>query len=660
MCLKNVLPLAVCLFFSTFSFSQKRDSYLESQTTDNYDYKEAFAGSIYTNTGNQYRSASGKPGPDYWQNAVDYQIDVLLDEKLQTITGTELITYTNNSPDDLEFLWLQLDQNMFSPGSRASAIKPVQENDKDNGSNGADGGYKIRSVRLVENGKEFELNCTITDTRMQLLLPDALKAKGGRLTIKIEFAFTIPANGSGRMGILETTNGKIYSIAQWYPRLCVYDDINGWNTLPYTGASEFYLEYGDFQVNITAPDNHVVVCSGELLNPEDVYSSQQRELWAAASKSDKTILIRSEKDARNAIRSAGKTLTWKYKMENTRDVAWASSSAFLIDAARINLSGEKTALAVSAYPAESSGNLAWGRSTEYIKASLEHYSAKWVEYPYPAAINVASNAGGMEYPGIVFCSASSRTSALWSVTDHEFGHTIFPMIVGSNERLHPWMDEGLNMFINGISTISFNKGEYDKGPRNMKKWTSLIMGPSLEPVATSADNMKRSNLSYLAYYKPAIALDLLRKYVLGEERFDRALKLYIDRWAYKHPAPADFFHTIENVSGEDLNWFWRGWFLHNWQLDQAITGVNYIKNDPSHGILITVANLNKMVMPVVLEVKTKSGKVSRIQLPAEIWKRNASWTFKYPSVEDIATVTLDPDHAFPDSDTDNNVWNVKN
>lgn len=649
-------------FVSVYSIAQQTGSSSGkgNKNTGIYDYSEAFAGSIYTQSGNAYRSVSGKPGHAYWQNRADYKIQVSLNEKLKTITGSEIITYTNNSPDDLEFIWLQLDQNLYKKNSRGLAIVPLGGSRSGVKGQIFDGGYKIKSAKLLsDNGKEMELNCMIDDTRMQLLLPEALKSKA-KLKLKVEFSFIIPEYGSDRMGILETTNGSIFSLGQWYPRLCVYDDISGWNTIPYTGPAEFYLEYGNFDIAITVPANHMVACSGQLVNPDKVFTPDQLKLWNEAAESEKTVMIRSERDARNAIKPTEETRTWEFRMENSRDVAWASSSAFMIDAARINLPDGKVALAVSAYPAESSGKFAWGRSTQYIKASVEYYSAKLMEYPYPVALNVASNVGGMEYPGIVFCSSKARTSALWAVTDHEFGHTWFPMIVGSNERLYPWMDEGLNTFINEFSATSFNGAEYDKGPQNRRKWISLITDSSFEPVVNSADNIKEKNITYLSYYKPAIALFMLRDYVLGPERFDRAFKLYVDRWAYKHPTPDDFFRTIENSSGENLNWFWRGWFLNNWELDQGITGVSYVKNDPAKGILITVVNLNKMVMPAVVEITTKSGTVSRVQLPVEIWQRDASWTFQYPSTEEIATVKVDPDEAYPDINTDNNTWQVKN
>ncbi|CAI8226894.1 MAG: Uncharacterised protein [Formosa sp. Hel1_33_131] len=634
----------------------------QEEEPSNYNYNDAFGHDFYSKNGTATRSASGKPGHAYWQNSADYSIDVNLNETTKEISGSEIITYTNNSPDTLEFLWMQLDQNLFKKDSRGNAIIPVRGSR--NGAKGQDfdGGYGINTIKLLyKNGRRFtevEASYSIIDTRMKINLPKALEANGGSVGIKIDFSFTSPDYGSDRMGVLETKNGRIFTLAQWYPRMCVYDDVSGWNTLPYLGAGEFYLEYGTFNVNITAPASHLVVCSGALLNPSEVYTAEQQNRLKKAKASDATVMIRSKAEVTdpNSRPTRTSTLTWKFRIENARDVAWASSASFILDAARINLPSGKPTLAMSAYPVESVGQDAWTRSTEYTKASIEHYSEKWLEYPYPAAINVAGNEGGMEYPGIVFCNYDSKAERLWGVTDHEFGHIWFPMIVGSNERLHAWMDEGFNTFINSLSSAAFNDGEYKDPERNMHRFSSVLVNENLEPVYTSPDNLKEKNLGILAYYKPGAGLSLLREHILGPERFDEAFTAYINRWAYKHPTPDDFYRTIENVAGEDLRWFWRGWFVNSWKLDQAITEVKYIKNDPTQGALITIENLEKMPMPVVIEFKTKSGEVTRQTLPVEIWKRNTSWTFKHDSTEELAKVVIDPDYVLPDSNSKNNKW----
>lgn len=658
--LKFTASLLVFLCVVNQSFCQ------QNQVSGNYSYHDAFGPIFYSKNGNEYRSAGGQPGPKYWQNRADYKLAVRLNEQTNEIAGTVILTYTNNSPDKLPFIWMQLDQNLFKEGSRGLAIIPP--GGSRNGARGQkfDGGYKIKSVKIlsIEKGKTTEMDAEhlIEDTRMQVYLPNEIAPGGGQLRLKIEYSFISPDYGSDRMGILNSKNGKIFSVAQWYPRMCVYDDLSGWNSIPYLGPSEFYLEYGDYDISITVPASHIVVGSGELVNPQDVYTIEQQQRWKVAAQSDKTVMIRSAAEVTNPdSRPKGKEeLTWNFKLKNARDAAWASSAAFIIDAARMNLPSGKKSMAISAYPVESDGNDAWGRSTEYTKTSNEFNSKKWLEYPYPAAINVASIAGGMEYPGIVFCSAKSKSGDLWGVTDHEFGHTWFPMIVGSNERLFGWMDEGFNTFINSLTSNDFNNGEYRQGKMDMHAVGKVLTNPTYEPVMSSPDNMKESSIGLLAYYKPAIALGILREHIVGKERFDRAFKTYIDRWAYKHPSPDDFFRTIENVTGENLNWFWRGWILNNWKLDQAVVDLKYVKNDFKEGALITIENLEKMAMPVILEIKTKSGKVSRLKLPAEIWERNIRFTFTYPSTEEIVSIVSDPDKVFPDSNPVNNTWPLAN
>lgn len=634
----------------------------QEKEASNYNYNDAFGHDFYTKNGTATRSASGKPGHAYWQNSADYKIDVNLNESTKEISGSETITYTNNSPDALDFLWMQLDQNLFKIDSRGKSIVPIRGSRNGDKGQNFDGGFGINTIQLIykkgRRSTEVNTTYTIVDTRMKVNLPKALEANGGTVGIKIDFSFTSPDYGSDRMGVLETKNGRVFTLAQWYPRMCVYDDVSGWNTLPYLGAGEFYLEYGTFDVNITAPSTHIVVCSGALLNPSEVYTQEQQNRLKKAEASDATVMIRSESEVTqpSSRPTNSPTLTWKFRIENSRDVAWASSAAFILDAARINLPSGKKSLAMSAYPVESVGQDGWSRSTEYTKASVEHYSEKWLEYPYPAAINVAGNEGGMEYPGIVFCNYESKTARLWGVTDHEFGHIWFPMIVGSNERLHAWMDEGFNTFINSLSTDAFNNGEYKERKTNMHQMSSVFVNDRLEPIYTSPDNVKERNLGVLAYYKPSMGLVLLREQILGPERFDEAFTAYIDRWAYKHPTPDDFFRTMENVAGEDLRWFWRSWFINSWKLDQAVTGVKYVKNDPAQGAIITIENLEQMPMPVVIELKTKSGNVTRKTLPVEIWKRNVSWEFKVDTTEELTKVVIDPDYVLPDVNSLNNKW----
>lgn len=645
----NTLIKISCLFVAFFmtisAFAQE----------SKYDYVEAFQSFFYTNNGSEYRSASGKPGPKYWQNAVDYQIKAHLNDQTDRITATVTMEYTNNSPDILDFVWLQLDQNMFSKEGRGQLILPLSRSRYGDALSDFDGGYEIT---LVADGAGKAIEHLITDTRMQVFLAKPLAPNGGKTTIQIAYSYTVPRQGADRTSVMDTKNGKIYAIAQWFPRVAVYDDILGWNTQPYTGPGEFYLEFGDYDVEITAPANHIVVFGGELLNPEEVYTPEQLKRMDLARESDQTVMIRKPDEVTDSLsRPAGKSeLTWRFRLEKAHDVAWASSPAFVLDGAKINLKSGKKALALSAYPVESFGDNAWERATEYTKASIEFYSDKWMEYPYPVAVNVATNLGGMEYPAMVFCGYQAKGASLWGVTDHEWGHIWFPMIVGSNERLHPWMDEGFNTFLNSESTAAFNDGEYHRPMGDANRLAQIYTRPGLEPVMTSPQNMNERNIGVLAYYKPGYALTLLREEILGHERFDRALRTYMEYWAYKHPTPEDFFRTMENVAGENLSWLWRGWFQQNWRLDQAIGSVTYRNNNPADGVVVTVDNLEKLPMPLVVDITTKSGKIHRVKLPVEIWERNVSFSFTYPTTEEVVTVQIDPEKVFPDHNPDNNRW----
>ena len=655
--MKKIILVSLIFFLGFFKI------HAQNSKKSTYNYVEAFKTAFYNNSSTETRSASGKPGSGYWQNSADYIIDVELDTLSDIVIGKEIIKYTNNSPDEMDFLWLNMDQNIFKEDSKGGAIVPLKGSR--NGSRGQklDGGFKISAVQVISGkGRDRSIisaDYEIYDTRMKVILPSTLKAVGGKVSVKIDFSFISPDYGSDRMGILRTDNGKIYTIAQWYPRMCVYDDLGGWNTLPYTGQGEFYLEYGDFNVNITAPSDHIVVCSGELLNPLETYTLDQLERWAQAEGSDETVMIRKPEEIKDLnTRPAGKKMiTWRFKIENARDVAWASSAAFVLDAARINLPSGKKSMAISAYPIESYGGNSWERSTEYTKASVEHYSERWFEYPYPTAINVAGNVKGMEYPGVSFCSHESKAGRLWGVTDHEFGHNWFPMIVGSNERLYGWMDEGFNSFINDICTKEFNDGEYYPGKPNqhMMVFSYGFYSNKVEPTITAPDNLIEDHMG-LQYRKTAMFLWLLRDNVLGAKRFDDAFKEYIYRWAYKHPAPDDFFRTMEDVSGEDLGWFWRSWVLNNWSLDQAITDVGYVNGNPSEGALITIKNMREIPMPVTLEITTESGNKIRKELPVEIWKNNTSWKFLVNTTEALTKVMIDPDFEYPDVDAKNNYW----
>lgn len=634
------------------------NAHAQEQEKVKYDSHVLFHPLFNFQPGNEYRTGGGAPGPKYWQNRADYKINVALEEEKGIVSGDVELTYKNNSPESLDFIWLQLDQNAFNDQSRGGKTTPVTGGRF--GNTGFSGGDSIKTV-TVQQGKGgfIEASYKITDTRMQIRLATPVKPNGDIIKIKIAYSFKIPEYGSDRMGTLETKNGIVYEMAQWYPRVAVFDDIEGWNLLPYLGAGEFYLEYGDFEYNVTVPWDHIVVGSGELLNPADVLTAEQRKRLADAAKSDQTVMIRSAEEVTNPStrpKQSG-TLTWRFRCLQARDIAWATSKAFVWDAAKMNLPKGKTALAQSVYPAEDGGLDGWGRSTEYVKGCIEFYSGYVHEYTYPVATNVAGIVGGMEYPGIVFCSSKSRKDDLWGVTDHEFGHNWFPMIVGNNERKYAWMDEGFNTFINFLSTDNFNNGEYKSAQMNdMQRLAPIIFRPKADPIMTIPDVVQAVNLGWEAYYKPALGLKMLREQVLGKERFDYAFHLYVQRWAFKHPTPYDFFRTMEDAAGEDLGWFWKGWFFENYKLDQGVKGVTYVEQNPQKGSFITIENLDQWAMPAKIDIEEVSGKKTRVELPVEIWQRGGSWTFKAATQQPIRSVTIDPEHNLPDVNPENNVW----
>ncbi len=623
---------------------------------------ELFAQNFFTKNGNEFRSADGAPGSKYWQNLADYNLHATLDTVANTLAGIETIYYTNNSPDALSSLWLQLDQNIYRDNARSNFFT------NGHGKRHTEG-YQFETVTIQYKGKTFKADYIVNDTRMQIRLPDALSSKE-KIDIHIKYHYTIPGRFGGRTDFFSTKNGKIYEIAQWYPQMCVYDDLLGWNTLPFLGSGEFYCEYGNFDYTVTVPAGMIVAGSGELQNAKEVLTPTQVERLNAARKSDKTVMIRTEQEVNNA---AGKKLNnnsvnWHFKMNNTRDVAFGASAAYMWDAARVNLPEGKKALAMSVYPVESSGQGAWGRATEYLKKSIEYFSEKWFVYPYPVAVNEAGMAGGMEYPGIVFDGINDKAGELYWVTAHEIGHNWFPMIVGSDERRYAFMDEGFNTFIDVYAADNFNNGEY--APKRDGEYAPGKGNPSDEiipwlkdtgapTIMTRADQFTEKYRHPIEYFKPAFGLVLLREVILGHDRFDYAFQKYIQKWAYKHPSPDDFFRTIDNEAGEDLSWFWKEWFYHNWQLDLAVQSVSYSNNNAKNGADITIANLQKMAMPFALEVVLKDGSKQDIQFPVETWLQGYIHTIHLQTTQPLESVIIDPENKLPDSNRMNNAWKEK-
>ncbi|MBB3855440.1 hypothetical protein FHY29_000815 [Xanthomonas arboricola] len=609
---------------------------------------------------NAYRSGSGVPGPLFWQNRADYTLNASIDPATHTLTGEAAIHYTNRSPDTLDVLWLQLDQNIYRADARAAASRPSRRTQFTDG-------MQIASVEIDDGGRRQPAHFVVDDTRMRVDLPQPLAGQGKALTVHVRYRYTIPGTWGGRTAVSASKQGEIYEIAQWYPRMAVYDDLRGWDTQPYLG-SEFYLEYGDFDYAVTVPEGFLVAGSGALTNPAEVLSRSEQQRLQQARSSDRTVLIRTpeEVSARAAKPAGNTTRTWRFHMDNTRDVAFAASPAFVWDAARIKLPGGKQSLAMSVYPLEGVGADKWNRSTEYVKGAIEHFS-QWYPYPWPAAINLGGYGAGMEYPGIVFDGFEDSGKELFWITAHEIGHTWFPMIVGSNERRHAFMDEGFNTFIDVYASDAFNKGEYapkrdseyaPKGGNPVDEILPLLADAGAPTLMDNADSTSETYRHSLTYFKGALGLVLLREQILGPERFDPAFRKYIATWAYKHPTPSDFFRLMESESGENLAWWWRGWYLNNWQLDMGISEAHYVDHDPAKGLQLTLRSSQKLVMPVTVRVDLADGSHLDRRVPVETWLQNTAPKLTLPTTQKVLHVTLDPDRVLPDAQRGDNQVNM--
>jgi hypothetical protein len=685
-----------------------------AQSPAPYDPLQTFAPLTLPDPVNVYRSSNGAPGPNYWQNRADYNIHAAIDTTTKTLTATEVITYTNNSPDTLTSLWLNLEQNLYRKDSRGAAFSPSEGRRRRRNTDNATtvtsptvtstDGYILDSVEVqpLTAPKPTKAVTVVSDTRLQIQLPDALALKhAAKLRILIHYHNTIPGLFGGRTSWGAAKQGDIYDMAQWYPRMCVYDDLRGWDTLPYL-ANEFYLEYGHFDYYVTVPSNMIVAGSGDLVNPTEVLTKSELAHLAQARTSDKTTMIRTADEA-TAASSAhpNTTKTWHFAMDSTRDVSFSASPAFIWDAARMNIPAgaghpAHPALAQSVYPIESAGDAAWGRSTEYLRDAVEHFSARWYPYPWPVATNVAGFSSGMEYPSILFDGIDDKGAELFWVTAHEIGHTWFPMIVGSNERRDAWIDEGFNTFIDTFESDEFEHGVY--GPKRDAEYAPLItladsVAPAGSPtgsslaaevaasttpadqiakvvaddaanhgpiILTRADAIKEQYRHPITYFKSAFGLTLLRDDILGPQRFDFAFRKFISDWAFKHPSPSDFFRAMNSSGGEDLSYFWRGWYFNNWQLHMALTSAQPVdKSDPTKGLKVTVANLGQLILPATLRVNLANGSHVDIAIPAETWMQNTTHTFTIDTPTAATSVVLDPNHAIPDIDRTNNTLTLK-
>ena len=545
-------------------------------------------------TPNSYRSASGAPGPAYWQQRADYDISVELNDENQSLRGSETITYYNNAPEPLSYLWMQLDQNILADGSMTrktsgGAIRdsiPAKFLATTASAYDFKGGYQISSVR---DASDKPLNHVINFTMMRVDLPQPLKP-GEKFTFKVDWSYNINdmMKIGGRSGceFFPEDGNYIYFIAQWFPRMCVFDDIEGWQNKQYLGAGEFALTFGDYKVRITVPSDHIVGATGWLQNPKDVLAKEQIERFELARKTfDKQVWIVTEEEAKKREKERSKKKsTWVFHAENVRDFAFASSRKFIWDAMAVR-NADKAPLAQSLYPKE--GNPLWGKeSTLAIKNTLDIYTERTIPYPYPTAYSINWVGGGMEYPMVSF--NGGRPAKDGTISDrvlvrcvyiivHEVGHNYFPMIINSDERQWTWMDEGLNSFLEK-ETMRIRYPNLNYSSNTPKDIVNFMKGDKamMRPIMATADNQGQYGGSN-GYTKTAAALTLLRETVMGPELFDKAFQEFSVRWAFKHPKPADFFRTMEDASAVDLDWFWRGWFYSTDHVDITLDEVKWYK-----------------------------------------------------------------------------------
>ena len=690
-------------------------------------------------TPNTYRTASGAPGHEYWQQKADYKMDITLNDENQSITGSETITYYNNSPDALEYLWVQLDQNVRAQDSDTPLIGRSAMRDTLSavsvfsltGDDGYDGGFKIKSVKSNGAG----MNYTINKTMMRIDLDKPLKS-GENISFSIDWNYNINnrMTDGGRSGLeyFEEEGNYLYTIAQFFPRMAVYIDNEGWQNKQFLGRGEFALTFGDYEVNLTVPSDFVVGATGTLQNAKEVLTKAQLNRFEKAKKSyDKPVIIVTEEEARENEKSkASGTKTWKYTANNVRDYGFCASRKFIWDAMAVKLSEGNEPLAMSYYPKE--GNPLWEDFSTYAVAqTLETYSKFTTEYPYPVAISVHTASIGMEYPMICFnygrpdadgTYTDRKKHGMISVIIHEVGHNFFPMIINSDERQWTWMDEGLNTFVQYLTEQEFaeNYLDYDypsrRGPAaNIVPYMSGERG-LVRPIMTNSEQIRQFGNN--AYAKPATALNLLRTTVMGPELFDKAFKTYSERWAFKHPTPADLFRTLEDASAVDLDWFWRGWFYGTDYVDvdladvkwyqmqteengletrnikgsgQSIEGdgdgnkdfgatpqpfvfqefnASYGEFDQSfdndavkkaaegkHFYELTLRNQGGLVTPVIIEWIYADGTKERQKIPAEIWKINEKEVKKvFVKNKEVSQIIIDPDKMTADAYINNNVF----
>ncbi len=606
---------------------------------------------------NRIRTGTGAPGPDYWQQRVDYSIAVTLDPERHRLSGHETVTYHNNSPDTLRYLWFQLDQNICRADARGAFVylRNTRNSCVSDGvsidevaavQDAVPAGRRRAAPSVVRTPLATSVNGTMMRVDLDRPLPPRASAR-----IAIAFGFDVPEHGSDRMGRQRYGADWLYTIAQWFPRAAVYDDIRGWNTEQYLGGGEFYLDYGDVDFAITLPRRFTVVGTGTLQNRAEVLTPEQVRRLDLALRSDTTVgIIARGETGTSAARPAGDApvLTWRFRAENVRDVAWAAAPGFRWDANGWN------GILMQAFFSPTVDSI-WGRAAEVARHSIRHYSEHWFPYPYPTAIVVGGPVSGMEYPMIVFCDADGGMASMFGCNDHELGHQWFPMIVGNNERRYAWMDEGFNTFINIYSDRAWERAGRPRPERDVPAQVAGFMRQAPDqPIMTPPDRLGQL-LGFEGYFKPGAGLYLMRQAMLGDSaRFDFAFREYIRRWAFRHPTPADFFRSMEDALGEDLSYFWRGWFVRTDRVDVAVDSI--IQRADTGVTRIVFSSPGTLPMPMDVRVQYDDGTADLIRMPAEMWYMGPRyvWVRRFP--RRVTVVEIDPDGWLPDVNRGNNTF----
>jgi hypothetical protein len=599
----------------------------------------------------EFRLPSGRPGAQYWQNRADYDLQATVDTATKTVHGRLRLRYTNNSPVTLDFLWLQTEQNAFRSNSLNSYIYPQ---DSRFGARGFEGGLVFESFQQVLSGRSATIQPRVNETVSRVDLAEPLKP-GATATFDVAWHFMVPEHGADRMG----RDGSLYEIAQWYPRVSVYDDVKGWNTEPYLGQGEFYLEYGDFNLAVTVPAGYIVAATGMLQNPQEVLPAAAVQRLQQAARSATPVHIVTEQELRSGAARPKRTgtLTWKFQAKNVRDAVFAASPEYIWDASSWN------GILAQGFYRPSAASI-WGESADMARMSVQEYSERWFPYAYPQISAVEGPISGMEYPMVAMEARSNDKYDLYNVVTHEIGHMWYPMMVGSNERMYMWQDEGFNTFINTFSEARRypEKGNQMQRAAEERAQVEQAMAAGIDLLINMPpDRIPPRLLGIRSYTKPSVGLQLLRQEILGPEVFDDAFRKYTSTWVFKHPTPTDFFRIMENASGRDLDWFWREWFLEDDRFDQAVDTVATQMNGNAQQVAVVYGNRARGVLPIRARFTFSDGTTQDFNYPAEVWSTNAEHYVRYYQFDGkrLTRVDLDPERRLVDIDRKNNTYTVR-